>query len=173
MSQYRDDREAAHLRIQNLEARLAEQEAVLARRDAALAERDDEIERLERVIGSARGRRSIDAAWASRVVGLAGCFAVLAAGAGVSVLCSHPAERTAGGGAPPVQVWVIEDGPDPGPSTPLHADPAPLTMPVHDLSEVDELADPFAPPARRHEPALIPRHVEPRVWGQSVEGERP
>ena len=56
MSQYRDDRGAARLRIEALEARLAEREADLTRCGSALAARDEEILRLQRELEPRRGR---------------------------------------------------------------------------------------------------------------------
>lgn len=112
MSQYRDDRRAARLRIESLEARLAEREAELARAEVELAERDEEIVRLQRGLSLAGGlgprqMRSMDAAWASRIVGVATGLALAAAGAGVMLVRSST--------APAPTVVVLE--------SPLHADP--------------------------------------------------
>jgi hypothetical protein len=93
MSQYRDDRAAASLRIEALEASVAERDAELARRRAALAERDEEIFHLQRELELAGGAgprrmRSVNAAWASRIVGAASGLAIMAAGAGVTMVRS-------------------------------------------------------------------------------------
>ena len=88
MSQYRDDRCAARSRIEALEASLAERDAALAKLGAEVAERDEEILRLQRELELSGGlgprhMRSVNAAWASRIVGAATGVAILAAGAGV------------------------------------------------------------------------------------------
>ena len=57
MSGYRDDQEAARLRIEGLESRVAERDAEIAARDAELGAREQEIARLGRElrrVGTAR-----------------------------------------------------------------------------------------------------------------------
>ncbi len=157
MSQYRDDLDAAHLRIEGLEARLADREADLARCGSALVARDEEIVRLQRELSLAGGlgprhMRSVSAAWASRIVGAATGLAVVAAGAGIILV-----RGSASAGLPP-QLPAVEQA-----EATTHADPIP-SSPVgsgtdtpEPLGEVASLA----PPAE----VEIRRRLEPRVWG--------
>jgi hypothetical protein len=78
MSGYRDELEAAQMRISTLEARLEEREAALRAREAELAERDTKIARLERQTFVATAPET---AQRSGSVGIYGVLAVLAAGA--------------------------------------------------------------------------------------------
>jgi hypothetical protein len=162
MSQYRDDRGASRLRIEALEARLAEREAELDRRGAQLAARDEEILRLQRELELAGGlgprhMRSVNAAWASRIVGAAAGLTLAAAGAGVILVRSS---ATVG----PLPVVELAEG---DPEAPLlHADP--LVSGAIDWSTPPEVE----PPTPRDQlPAVSPQHieirrrVEPRVWG--------
>lgn len=158
MSQYRDDRGAARLRIETLEARLAEQEAELCRSRQEIAVRDEEIVRLQRGItrpggAGARELRAVDAAWASRVVAAAAGLALVAAGAG-GILA-----RSSASAVPPTVVLV---------EAPLHADPVVATG--FDWSSAQGAAEePAAPAAGTLEggggKAEVVRQVEPRVWG--------
>jgi hypothetical protein len=167
MSQYRDDRAAARLRIEALEARLAEREVELRRHGAALAARDDEIFRLQRELERSGGigprrMRSVDAAWASRIVGATTGLALLAAGAGATMV-----HAPATGGAVPIV--VVTDAPDPvlalmapgrdAPESTIHADP--LVNGASDWTEPSQVAAPTAPRAA----ITVERQVEPRVWG--------
>jgi hypothetical protein len=159
MSQYRDDRDAARLRIEALEARLAEREDELARAGSALAARDDEILRLQRELelaggGGPRRLRSVNAAWASRLVGAATGVAVFVLGAGVVLV--------RGAAPPPVPVAAA-----PVPERPIHADP----VDFHFADRPEEAPRPAVAP---HEaaPSTVPageqaivRQVAPRVWG--------
>jgi hypothetical protein len=158
MSQYRDDRAAARLRIEALEARLADREAELAKNDAALAARDAEILRLQREFELAFGlgprrMRSVSAAWASRIVGATTGLALLAAGAGATMV-----HAPATGGALPIV--VLTDAPE----SLIHADP--LVSSGADWTEPSQVG---APPALARSPltggAIIKRQMEPRVWG--------
>jgi hypothetical protein len=158
MSQYRDDRGAARLRIEALEARVAEREADLARCGSALAARDEEILRLQRELELAGGlgprhMRSVSAAWASRTVGAASGLALLAAGAGVVLM------RGGSAVAPPPA--VVEEVAE---VAPIHADPL-VTGPVDWSAAPAE--GPKATVARMAPPGEAPivRRVEPRVWG--------
>jgi hypothetical protein len=148
---YRDDRRAARLRIEALEARLAEREADLARAAAALAARDEEIERLQSLGGaSPRHLRSMDAAWATRLVGLSVSFTLAAAAAGMMLARSSPV-------VPPVVVV----------QAPMYGDP--LVAGAIDW----EAPIPAPPPASRpaasgganQDRAEVPRQMQPRVWG--------
>ena len=158
MSQYRDDRGAARLRIDALEARVAEREADLARCGSALAARDEEILRLQRELELAGGlgprhMRSVSAAWASRIVGAATGLALLAAGAGVVLMR---------GSAVALPSPVVEEVAE---VAPIHADP--LVTGSVDWSSAPAEA-PKAAGARMAPPGEappIPRQVEPRVWG--------
>jgi hypothetical protein len=93
MSGYRDELEAARMRVSTLEARLEEREAALRARDAELAERDAKIARLVResfAAGSPEAAQKSGRA-ASHVL-----LAVLGAGAvigGAAVLYTLPARR--------------------------------------------------------------------------------
>jgi hypothetical protein len=152
MSQYRDDRDAAHRRIEALEARLADRDAELSRHESALASRDEEIERLQRELSLAGGlgprhMRSVSAAWASRIVGAATGLAIVAAGAGIVLVRS-----SASAGA---HVTVTgERGPAEAPTPPIHADPL-----------VGGPVDWDVVPAGASGADQIRRRLEPRVWG--------
>jgi hypothetical protein len=104
MSQYRDDRTAAVRRIEVLESSLADRDAALDKLRASLTERDEEILRLQRELELSGGlgprhMRSVNAAWASRIVGAATGVAILAAGAGV-ILARSSASSSPGRAAP-------------------------------------------------------------------------
>jgi hypothetical protein len=157
MSQYRDDLDAAHLRIEGLEARLADREAELARRSAALVARDEEIVRLQRGLELAGGlgprhMRSVSAAWASRIVGAATGLAIVAAGAGVILVrgsaSASPAPAVAPSGEPEATAPV-----DPPPASPGGWG----TEAPEPAGETAQLA----PPAEME----IRRRLEARVWG--------
>lgn len=160
MSQYRDDRDAAHRRVEALEARIADRDAELARRDAALVARDEEILRLQRELELAGGlgprhMRSVSAAWASRIVGAATGLAIVAAGAGVILVRS-----SASASPQPAPVAVaVEQGP-------IHADPL-VSGAVDWGSRSTAEATTEAVPGAAAGPAgaQVQRQVEPRVWG--------
>ena len=161
MSKYRDDRGAARLRIEALEARLAERETELRRCGVELAARDEEIVRLQRGLSLAGGlgprhMRSVDAAWASRIVGAAVGLALVTAGAGVILV------RSSASPVPPTVVIV---------EAPIHADPL-VTGPVDWSGAAEgagegESAEHHAVARVAAEPVKveIPRQSEPRVWG--------
>ncbi|UQA57729.1 hypothetical protein [Polyangium aurulentum] len=56
MAEYRDELSAARMRIDTLEAKLAERDAALRARDAELVERDAELARLRGASGTSAGR---------------------------------------------------------------------------------------------------------------------
>lgn len=74
MAEYRDDLGAARMRIETLEAKLAERDAALRAREAEIAERDAEIARLRKapVIISDPARGRVMALVASAVLVMAG-----------------------------------------------------------------------------------------------------
>ena len=80
---YRDDADAARLRIETLEAKLVEQDAGRVARDAEIAELRAALERLGRETGGEKKRRP---RWPLAAVS---CVVVLGAGAGV-VLALRP-----------------------------------------------------------------------------------
>jgi hypothetical protein len=145
---YRDDRRAARLRIEALEARLAEREAELARAAAALEARDEEIVRLQLLGGPGpRPQRSMDTLWAARLVAYSISFTALAVATGLALVRSSPAP-----GTPPV--IVVE--------APVHGDP--LVEGAVDWEAPITDAPRSAASADRGRPA-VPRQWEPRVWG--------
>jgi hypothetical protein len=157
MSQYRDDRDAARLRIAELEAQLAEQEATLSAHDVAVTERDAEIARLRHrlVLSGILGHRArpVHVAWASRLVVLACAVAGAALAVGVVAL---RAPR-------PVIVEVVQ-APGAAPVDPILADPALLPPPAPVVVE-DAPAAADAPPSTSPDEAALRRQLEPRVFG--------
>jgi hypothetical protein len=150
MSQYRDDRAAAQLRIEALEARLAEREAELSAQGAALTARDEEIQRLERDLACAgvagpRRMRSMDAAWASRIVGMASALGVATAATGGWLARSAPIP------APAARELTMIGAPEI-----INADPV-----VGDTLDYRPQAD-DDPTAREDR---MRRELEQRVWG--------
>jgi hypothetical protein len=154
MSQYRDDRDAARLRIAELEAQLAEQEATLSAHDVAVTERDAEIARLRHrlVLSGILGHRArpVHVAWASRLVVLACAVAGAALAVGVVAL---RAPR-------PVIVEVVQ-APGAAPVDPILADPAVLPLPAPVVVE-DAPAAADAPPSP--DEAALRQQLEPRVF---------
>jgi len=159
MSQYRDDRDAARLRIEALEARVADREVELARRAAALGAQDEEILRLQRELElagglGARHMRSVSAAWASRIVGAATGLAVVVAGAGVMMVRS-----SASASPQPAPVALAFE------QEPIHADPLVsggvdwASQPTVEATATSTVA--VAAPASGE----VQRQVEARVWG--------
>lgn len=153
MSQYRDDRAAAQLRIEALEARLSEREAELSTQGAQLAARDEEIQRLERDLAHAgalgpRRMRSMNAAWASRIVGMASALGVATAATGGWLARSVPVP------APPAREFAALPVPEP---EVINADPF-----VDVPRDYAEGADPTAQDAQE---TRMRRELEQRVWG--------
>jgi hypothetical protein len=150
MSQYRDDRAAAQLRIEALEARLAEREAELSTQGAQLAARDEEIQRLERDLACAgvlgpRRMRSMNAAWASRIVGMASALGVATAATGGWLARSVPVVA-------PAQAAVEQPALEPPEA--INADPL-----------VGNGLD-YTPPSDSAETEnRVRRELEQRVWG--------
>ena len=149
MSQYRDYRDAARLRIDALEAKLAEREAELSAQRATLSAREVEIGRLRReldVTGGFDGRaRPLHTAWATRVTGLALGFAAIAGAVGVFVMRAPAASAPTAA----VQHAPVE--------APMLADPAPM------MAERD-------PPAETAAPVTARPRAESRVWGDPLQG---
>jgi len=181
MSQYRDEQSAARLRIENLEARVAEQEAEIAWRDALLASRDETIDRLRS--GPRRMRGYSDQAGAgaraSRALGLS--IVTMASSAAIVAHMMHPhvADHALAGASGPgsePHLWMLapvaaEDRSGSAtdsleraePAGPLHADPASLR--AVSFSDVRDPFAPVPPPPSTDGPMVIRRQVEPRVWG--------
>lgn len=168
MSQYRDDLDAARRRIEALETRVAEGDAELARRAATLVAREEEILRLQRELELAGGlgprhMRSVSAAWASRIVGVATGLAVVVAGAGVVLVRSSTAASAQATCEMPEAVAFEQP--------PIHADP--LVSRAVDWASQETVETPSAaavpvtlggtagPPANGE----VPRQVDARVWG--------
>jgi hypothetical protein len=144
---YRDDRRAARLRIEALEARLAEREAELARSAAALAARDQQILRLQMGLGP-RHPRSVDAAWATRLVGLSASFTLAAAATGMMLLRPAPTS-----GVPPMV--VVE--------APIQGDPIVVGGLAWDPLDLQGPASTTA--SNSSKTVEVPRQIAQRVWG--------
>lgn len=121
--EYRDDREAARLRIETLEAKIAERDASLRARETELAERERELERLRRAQGIVVKKPTPVAVYVFIGVGFAVLAAAVAAVLVIGVRVGPP--------APPAPTpVVIENGPVAEGKT-LAAPDAPKVPPAH------------------------------------------
>lgn len=149
MSQYRDDRDAARLRIEALEGALSEREAELAALQRKLSMHEAELVRLRREILAHGGERRRALPRGARLAGLCLSLAVILGGLGVFVL-----RRSA-----PVSVSV-----QPAPAVveaPILADPGTMLGQQEGLAETAAPLETFTP------------RPDGRVWGETLHGLAP
>ncbi|MRG95544.1 hypothetical protein [Polyangium spumosum] len=148
--EYRSDLDAARMRIETLDAKLAEREASLRAREAEIAEQNVELARLRR----AGGKPSISrAAW----IGIFGLTHVLVAGAGALgfwalydplVYVSCPELPAAPAPTPPVH--------EKGPVAEGHVPPPPRVAPPASTSGAATDEDPEESETKRAEERMAP-----------------
>jgi hypothetical protein len=171
MSQYRDHRDAARLRVEALESKLAERDAELAAQGTTLVERQAEITRLrsdlERAgtIPAPARTKPVSQTWAVRAVVAAASLGMVAA-----VLVRRTAPTTVVVISPPMLADPAASTPDPSPEPTPNLDPAErrqargVEESPYDRAEDEARLRPQLEPKDNDE-LHIRRQLEPKVWG--------